>query len=92
MIVESYYMTRAIFVIAPKLYVALQKDEDGDVNITEEVVQFSLAMVVILGIGLSHWPKIMKIEFVKYLLFIQGVQMTITNFHRYRSKAKAEDD
>jgi len=85
-------MTRACFVILPKLVVAINLDEDGDVNIFEELVQFLIAIGVITGIILSHWPKIMKMKYVKYLLFIQGCQMVITNFHRYRSTAKADDD
>ena len=92
MIVEAYYITRVGFVILPKLLAALAKDEDGDVDIYEEIIQFTIALVVIFGIIISHWPKIFKTQYVKYLLFLQGIQMSITNFHRYRSPTKAEDD
>jgi hypothetical protein len=60
MIVESYYITRVAFIILPKLLAALEKDEDGDVQIFEEVLQFMLALFVIIGIIISHWPKIFK--------------------------------
>jgi hypothetical protein len=36
--VESYYWVRACFIIWPKYYEAVDKDENGDVNIFEELI------------------------------------------------------
>ena len=60
MIVESYYIIRASFVILPKLLAAFEKNTHGTVDIIEELIQFLLAMIVIVGIIISHWPKIFK--------------------------------
>jgi hypothetical protein len=51
-----------------------------------------MAFIVVGGILWSYFSKVYKYEPIKWMLFIQTIQMSITNFHRYRSKAEAEDD
>ena len=51
-----------------------------------------LASIVVLGIAWSYLSKVYKYESIRWMLFFQAIQMTITNFHRYRSKAKADED
>jgi len=92
MIIESYFFWRSVLIIWPKFFKANEKDEEHDVSVTEELIQLMLALVVCLGIAWSYLSKIYKYEAIKWLLFVQAIQMTITNFHRYRSKAKADDD
>ena len=79
-------------IIWPKYFKASEKDDDNDVSVAEEMIQLTLALIVIAGIVWSYLSNVYKYESIKWLLFIQTIQMTITNFHRYRSKAKAEDD
>lgn len=85
-----------MLIIWPKYFAAVEKSEnvDGvnDVSVFEEAIQLVLAVVVVGGILWSYCGKTFKYELIKYMLFIQTIQMSITNFHRYRSKAKAEDD
>ena len=79
-------------IIWPKYFKANNKDEDNEVSVTEEMIQLTLAFIVILGILWSYCSKVYKYEVIKWLLFVQAIQMTITNFHRYRSKSTADED
>ena len=79
-------------IIYPKFFKASDKDQgDGnDVAVDEELIQSFLALVVISGLLWSYLSKnIRKLALIKYLLYIQSIQMIMSNLHRYRSKAKA---
>lgn len=92
MIIESYFFWRSCLIIWPKYFNAVEKAEDNEVSIFEELIQLTLALIVVVGIIWSYVSRVYKYEPIKWLLFIQTIQMTITNFHRYRSKSKADED
>ena len=70
MIVESYYWVRAAFIIWPKYFQAEGKDEDGDVQIIEEIIQLVLALIVMIGLAYSYFGKRVDHTFVKWLLVV----------------------
>jgi hypothetical protein len=69
-IVESYYWVRAILIIWPKYYNAVKKDNNGDVQIVEELIQILLAIIVCGGLVYSYYGKRLKYTFVKWLLIL----------------------
>jgi hypothetical protein len=76
MIVESYFFCRSVFIIWPKYFAAVAKNEldssidENEVSVLEESIQLSMAVIVIFGICWSYLSKIYKFEPIKWLLWV----------------------
>ena len=92
MLVEIYFVARSGFIIWPKYISAVEKSVDDGTSVSEEIIQSIFGIIVIGGILVSMFSKNYKYEHVRYLLFVQGIQMAMTSLHRYRSDARADDD
>ena len=74
MLVELFFCFRSGFIIWPKYYDAVQKSEDtNDVNVYEEVIQSIMAIWVIGGTVYSYLERDGQYQYIKYLLFVQGI-------------------
>ena len=53
-----------MLIIWPKYIAAVEKDEDDDVKIREEIIQSVLALIVILGVVYSYVSKQIKMQVI----------------------------
>ena len=92
----SYYIVRASAVIYPLLFRRLNKEEAGDYvdgvgyDPTSEILQTSICALVMIVVIYSY--KKNDLRPIKWMLCLQAIQMVISNWHRYQSHAKADDD
>lgn len=77
----SYYLTRAAFIIFP------ESDKSTPFQNVVEVLQAFMMFFIVIVI--VHSYKFDELKYVKYLLFIQAVQMMLSNFSVYKNNFDA---
>jgi len=82
MIVVSYYFMRAMFIIFPK------SDKSSPALKALEIIQAVMAIIVVLTVVYSYWFN--ELTCIKYMLFLQAVQMMLSNFNIYSSNIDIE--
>ena len=85
MVVISYYFVRAIFIIFPE-----QRDKNGFQN-AMEILQFIINLYVCVMVGWS-FKFDSGIHHIKYLLFLQCIQMDLSNFNIYKNQTDENID
>lgn len=85
MVVISYYFVRAIFIIFPS-----EREKTGFATAIE-ILQFLLNLYVCIMVGWSFKFE-SGIHFIKYLLFLQCIQMDLSNFNIYKAQSSEHSD